>query len=76
MTATPSLARAMVQAFAEALMSAEASATCGRPVIARRGEERSNSRNGYGGAVGTWAGSIDLAVPKFLEEAATSRTGS
>jgi hypothetical protein len=40
------LARAMLQAFAETLMSAEASATCGA-AYNERTEERTNSRNGY-----------------------------
>ena len=40
------LARAMVQAFAEALMSAEASMQC-QAGYGERSEERTNSRNGY-----------------------------
>ena len=40
------LARAMVQAFAEALMSAEASMQC-QAAYGERTEERVNSRNGY-----------------------------
>jgi len=61
------LARAMLQAFAETLMSAEASATCGAGYN-ERSEERTNSRNGYGRRPwDTRAGSIDLAVPKLRE---------
>ncbi len=40
------LARAMLQAFAEALMSAQASAPCGAS-FGERSEERENSRNGH-----------------------------
>ena len=61
------LARAMLQAFAETLMSAEASATCGA-AYNERNEERTNSRNGYRRRPWhTRAGSIDLAVPKLRE---------
>ncbi len=61
------LARAMLQAFAETLMSAEASATCGA-AYNERSEERTNSRNGYRRRPwDTRAGSIDLAVPKLRE---------
>ena len=61
------LARSMLQAFAEALMSAEASATCGA-AYNERTEERTNSRNGYRRRPwDTRAGSIDLAVPKLRE---------
>ena len=61
------LARAMLQAFAETLMSAEASATCGA-AYNERNEERTNSRNGYRRRPwDTRAGSIDLAVPKLRE---------
>jgi putative transposase len=61
------LARAMLKAFAEALMSAEASAMCGA-ALGERSEDRINSRNGY--RVRDWdtrAGSIDLAIPKLRE---------
>ena len=61
------LARAMLQAFAETLMSADASAACGAPYN-ERSEERTNSRNGYRRRPwDTRAGSIDLAVPKLRE---------
>jgi len=40
------LARAMLAAFAEALMSAQASMQCGA-AYGERTEERENSRNGY-----------------------------
>ena len=62
------LARAMLQAFAQALMSAEASMQC-RAGYNERSEERVNSRNGYRerrvGHAGS--GTIDLAVPKLRE---------
>jgi putative transposase len=63
--ADPDLLRAMVQGFAEALMSAEASALCN----AEYGEvtpDRVNSRNGYRSRRwDTRAGTVDLAVPKL-----------
>src|SRR3989442_14381756 len=65
--ASPDLLRAMVQDFAEALMSAEADALCG----ARYGErspERVNIRNGYGERDwDTRVGTIELAIPKLRE---------
>ena len=64
---SPDLLREMVRSFAEQLMSAEASATCGAGYN-ERSEERSNSRNGYRRRPwDTRAGSIDLAVPKLRE---------
>jgi putative transposase len=61
------LARAMLRAFAETLMSAEASATCGA-AYNERTDERTNTRNGYRQRPwDTRAGSIDLAVPKLRE---------
>jgi len=61
------LVRAMLQAFAETLMSAEASATCGA-AYNERTEERTNPRNGYRRRPwDTRAGSVDLAVPKLRE---------
>lgn len=63
------LARAMLQTFAEALMSAEASALCQAGYNERTGE-RVNSRNGYRERPwDTRVGTIDLQVPKL-------RTGS
>jgi putative transposase len=62
------LPRAMLQAFAEALMSAEASAQCGAG-YGERSSERENSRNGY--RIRPWdtrVGTIDLAVPKLRKE--------
>ena len=59
------LARAMLAAFAEALMSAQASMQCGA-AYGERTEERENSRNGY--RMRPWdtrVGSVDLAVPKL-----------
>ena len=59
------LPRAMLQAFAEAVMSAEASMQCGAG-LGERTDERVNSRNGYRHRPwDTRVGSIDLAVPKL-----------
>jgi transposase-like protein len=59
------LPRAMLKAFAEALMSAQASLQCGAG-YGERSEERENSRNGYRHrGWDTRVGSIDLAVPKL-----------
>lgn len=59
------LIREMVQAFAEVLMSAEASALCGAG-YGERSEDRVNSRNGYRArAFDTRAGSMALAIPKL-----------
>jgi putative transposase len=59
------LPRAMLQAFAEAVMSAEASMQCGAG-YRERSEERENSRNGYRQRPwDTRVGTIDLAVPKL-----------
>ena len=61
------LARAMLQAFAEALMSAEASMQC-QAGYGERSEERVNSRNGYRDRRwDTRVGTIDLNVPKLRE---------
>ena len=58
------LPRAMLQAFAEALMSAQASLQCGAG-YGERSDERENSRNGYRHRPwDTRVGTIDLAVPK------------
>jgi transposase-like protein len=65
--ASPDLLRAMVQEFAEALMSAEVDALCGAG-YGERSPERVNRRNGYRGRDwDTRAGSIELAVPKLRE---------
>jgi transposase-like protein len=59
------LARAMLAAFAEALMSAQASMQC-NAAYGERTDERENSRNGY--RMRPWdtrVGSVDLAVPKL-----------
>ena len=59
------LARSMLAAFAEALMSAQASMQCGA-AYRERTEERENARNGY--RMRPWdtrVGSVDLAVPKL-----------
>ena len=45
-SASPDLLREMVKTFADALMSAEADSLCGA-AYDERGEERTNSRNGY-----------------------------
>ncbi len=61
------LARAMLQAFAQTLMSAQASAVCGA-ALGERTDERVNSRNGYRHRDwDTRVGTIDLAVPKLRE---------
>ena len=61
------LARAMLQAFAQTLMSAQASAVCGA-AFNERSEERVNSRNGYRSRDwDTRVGTIELAVPKLRE---------
>jgi len=59
------LARAMLAAFAEALMSAQASMQC-NAAYGERSNERENSRNGY--RMRPWdtrVGSVDLSVPKL-----------
>ncbi|HEX7104755.1 MAG TPA: IS256 family transposase [Acidothermaceae bacterium] len=59
------LLREMIKAFAEKLMSAEASAMCGAG-YGERSAERTNSRNGYRNRqFDTRAGSIELAIPKL-----------
>ncbi len=61
------LARAMLAAFANTLMSAQASASCGA-ALGERSDERTNSRNGYRHRDwDTRVGTIDLAVPKLRE---------
>ena len=63
--ASPDLLRAMVQDFAEALMSAEADALCGAP-YGERSPERVNRRNGYRErGWDTRVGTIELALPKL-----------
>jgi transposase-like protein len=65
----PDLVRAMVKAFAEQLMSAEADALCGAG-YGERSPERVNVRNGYRDRdFDTRVGTIELAIPKL-------RTGS
>jgi transposase-like protein len=61
------LARAMLGAFAEALMSAQASMQCNAG-YGERTDERENSRNGY--RTRPWdtrVGTIELAVPKLRQ---------
>jgi putative transposase len=63
--ASPDLLRAMVQTFAEALMSADADAICGAP-YGQPSADRVNYRNGYRQRRwDTRAGTIDLAIPKL-----------
>ena len=66
-SASPDLLRAMVQTFADALMSAEADAVCGAE-YGERSDERTNSRNGYRHRDwDTRAGTIELAIPKLRQ---------
>ena len=61
------LLAAMLKAFAETLMSAEASGRCGAE-YGERTDERVNSRNGYRERRwDTRAGTIELAVPKLRQ---------
>lgn len=61
-SASPDVLRAMVQTFADALMSAEADVVCGAE-YGRRSDERSNSRNGYRHREwDTRAGTVELAI--------------
>jgi transposase-like protein len=64
-SASPDLLRAMVKAFAEALMGAEADAVCGAP-YGQPSEDRVNYRNGYRDRrQDTRAGTIELAIPRL-----------
>jgi len=61
------LARAMLGAFAQTLMSAQASMLC-EAGYNERSEDRVNSRNGYRQRPwDTRVGTIDLAIPKLRE---------
>ena len=61
------LAREMLAAFAQALMSAQASSQC-LAGYGERSDERINSRNGYRHRDwDTRVGTIDLAIPKLRE---------
>ena len=61
------LARQMLQAFAEVLMSAQASMQC-QAAYGERSEERVNSRNGYRSRDwDTRVGTIELQIPKLRE---------
>jgi hypothetical protein len=65
--AGPDLLRAMVQAFAEALMRTEADSLCGAP-YGQPSEQRVNYCNGYRPRRwDTRAGTIDLAIPKLRQ---------
>ena len=57
----------MLGAFAEALMSAQASIQCGAG-YGERSPERENSRSGYRSRPwDTRAGTIELAIPKLRQ---------
>ena len=57
----------MLKAFAEVLMSAEASVQC-QAAYRERTDERTNSRNGYRArGWDTRVGTIDLPIPKLRE---------
>ena len=61
------LPRAMLQAFAEAVMSAQASMCCGAG-HGERSDDRVNSKNGYRHRPwDTRLGTIDLAIPKLRQ---------
>ena len=63
--ASPDLLREMVQAFADALMGAEAEALCNAG-YRERSPERMNSRNGYRNRDwDTRVGTMELAVPRL-----------
>ena len=65
--ASPDLLRAMVKAFAEALMGAEADALCGAP-HGQPSEDRVNYRNGYRDRRwDTRAGTMELAIPRLRQ---------
>src|SRR5215213_1673794 len=65
--ASPDLLRAMLQTFAEALMSADADAVCGAG-YGQRSLDRRNTRNGYRQrGWDTRAGSIELAIARGRE---------
>jgi putative transposase len=64
---SPDLLRAMVQDFAQSLMSAEADALCGAG-YGERSPERVNIRNGYRERDwDTRVGTIELAIPKLRQ---------
>jgi transposase-like protein len=63
-SASPDMLRAMVKAFAEAMMSADVDRACGGE-YGRPSEDRVNSRNGYRHRDwDTRVGTIDLAIPR------------
>ena len=63
--ASPDLLRAMLQAFAQALMGAEADALCGAP-YGQVSEDQVTYRNGYRERRwDTRAGTIELAIPRL-----------
>jgi putative transposase len=65
--ADPDLLRSMLQAFAEQLMAADASAACNAGYNERT-PVRVNSRNGYRGREwDTRVGTIELAIPKLRQ---------
>jgi transposase-like protein len=65
--ASPDLLRAMVQAFAEAPMSAEADAACGAQ-YGQVSQDRVNSCSGYRRRESdTRAGTMELAIPRLRQ---------
>src|SRR5687767_14093687 len=65
--AEPDLLRAMLTAFVQALMSADADAACGAE-YGSRSPDRTNRRNGYRQREwDTLTGTIELAIPKLRE---------
>jgi hypothetical protein len=63
--ASPDLLRAMVEAFAQALMGAEADTICGAP-YGVASDDQVNQRNGYRARRwDTRAGTIELAIPRL-----------
>jgi transposase-like protein len=64
---SPDLLRAMLTTFVQALMGAEADASCGAG-YGVRSEERTNTRNGYRARDwDTRAGTVELAIPKLRQ---------
>jgi putative transposase len=65
--AEPDLIRGLLKTFVQALMGADADASCGAP-YGVRSEDRVNSRNGYRAREwDTRVGTIELAIPKLRE---------
>jgi hypothetical protein len=70
--ASPDLLRSMVQAFAEALMGAEADAVCGAG-YGERSDQRANTRNGHrehaAGVGDIFAQAVKTPVSKSVSKA-------